>query len=152
MATYITPKELSDMFNKLSAGVRTAGMKRAALAGGEVIRNYARLNVFSTFSSKQTGTLANSISNDVESSTDKSAVVSIGPTVEYGRIQEFGGTILPVKAKMLHWVNDAGEDVFANVVHLPARPYMRPAVDQHVEDVVKAVEAQIAATVEEAFK
>ena len=61
----------------------------------------------------------------------------------YARIQELGGIIKPVTAKMLSWVSDTGERIFANAVHIPARPYLRPALDENEKDVVKAVETEI---------
>lgn len=39
-------------------------------------------------------------------------------------VHQYGATIRPVRAKMLHWKNSAGEDVFAKEVHIPARPYL----------------------------
>jgi len=54
--------------------------------------------------------------------------VQIGTNLDYMRIHQEGGsikiparTIRPVKAKALHWISSAGEDVFAMVVHQKAR-------------------------------
>ncbi|MBA7586740.1 hypothetical protein ES708_28745 [subsurface metagenome] len=54
--------------------------------------------------------------------------VQIGTGLDYMRIHQTGGsikiparTIRPVKAKALHWISSAGEDVFAMVVHQKAR-------------------------------
>lgn len=50
----------------------------------------------------------------------------------YARIHEFGGIIRPVRAKMLSWVDkQTGERIFAHQVRIPARPYFRPAFDEH---------------------
>lgn len=54
------------------------------------------------------------------------ALVAGGDHVPYAAIQEFGGVIRPKRAKMLHWIDDAGNHVFANLVRIPAQPYMRP--------------------------
>ena len=50
-----------------------------------------------------------------------------GSNLEYAAAQENGATIVPRTARMLHWVTDTGEDVFARQVTIPPHPYMRPA-------------------------
>ena len=52
---------------------------------------------------------------------------SVGSDVIYARIHEFGGTIVPKKSRFLVFqVN--GRWVRAKSVHIPARPYIRPAL------------------------
>jgi len=58
------------------------------------------------------------------------AEAEVGTNLEYARIQELGGTVRPVHARLLHWVGDDGDDVFARSVTIPARPYLRPAFDE----------------------
>ena len=58
-----------------------------------------------------------------------SEVAIVADTV-YAWQKEIGGWIYPVKAKMLHWVNKAGEDCFASSVYQEPQPYMRPAFDE----------------------
>jgi phage gpG-like protein len=130
---------------EIKESLRAATLEKAAVAGGEVVRNYAKLNVRSTFSAKSKGVrgLAGSMTITTDKADDKSAEISIGPTKIYGRIQELGGIIKPVYAKMLSWVNDSGERVFARQVRIPARPYLRPAMDEHVGDICEAVREQI---------
>lgn len=72
----------------------------------------------------------------------------VGPTVVYGRIQELGGHIYPkhlreeirvkvtdrgrlsIRRVMVGWLSweSGGTRFFAKHVHLPARPYLRPAI------------------------
>ena len=120
-------------------------LEKAAMAGGFVIERAAKINVSSTFSGKSTGAagLGGSIQTVVEKTTAKSSTVNVGPTVIYGRIQELGGVVLPVFAKMLSWVSDSGERIFANKVQIPARPYLRPAVDNNKDDIVDAISYQL---------
>jgi hypothetical protein len=59
-----------------------------------------------------------------------------GTNVEYARAQEEGATIVPVHAKMLHWVDEDGQDIFAREVTLPPRPYLRPAYDGTTQIVI----------------
>lgn len=75
------------------------------------------------------------------------AEAEIGTNLEYARIQEFGGTIVP-KGQFLRWVNDAGEEVFARSVTIPARPYLRPAFDMKEREAVDAMAAVLRKVVE----
>jgi hypothetical protein len=79
----------------------------------------------------RTGNLRRSIHAAVVAIMAASAEGQIGTNLEYAAAQEYGATIVPVNAKMLHWVDPvSGEDIFARQVTLPPRPYMRPALDQ----------------------
>lgn len=55
-----------------------------------------------------------------------------GTNLEYAAAQEHGATIVPKHAKMLHWVGESGEDIFAKSVTIPPHPYMRPAAAETV--------------------
>lgn len=76
------------------------------------------------------------------------AEAEIGTNLEYARIQEFGGTVRPVNGQFLRWVNDAGEEVFARSVTIPARPYLRPAFDLKEREAVAAMAAVLRKVVE----
>lgn len=125
--------EFKAQLNRVGAAARGEALLDTVEAGARVIETYAKINVEKTFSDKQTGGLAGSITVNVKGGGNK-AEAEIGPTKVYGRIQELGGTILPVTAKMLSWVKD-GVRIFAYAVTLPARPYLRPAVDEHLEEI-----------------
>ena len=56
----------------------------------------------------------------------------IGTNLVYAAIHEFGGVITPKKAKALSF-EIGGELIFAKSVHIPARPYLRPAFDTNLE-------------------
>lgn len=55
-----------------------------------------------------------------------------GTNLEYAAAQEYGATIVPKHARILHWVAESGEDVFARSVTIPPHPYMRPAAAETV--------------------
>ena len=138
---------------KVRGAVSGEQLKRAVLAGGHVIEAQAKINVEKTFSHKSTGGagLGGSIQTVVSTSTETKAEVDVGPTVIYGRIHEFGGIILPVKAKMLSWMDDdTGERIFAKMVQIPARPYLRPALDEHKDEIVDAMMHQVKKAIEQA--
>jgi phage gpG-like protein len=48
---------------------------------------------------------------------------SVAPHTVYARIQQMGGEIVPVRAKVLRW-KEGGRYRYARRVVLPARPYM----------------------------
>ena len=139
---------------KAIRGVVTgAALKSAVMAGGQTLENYAKINVEKTFSGKSTGGagLGGSIQMVVSTATEIKAEVDVGPTVIYGRIHELGGIILPVKAKMLSWMDDdTGERIFAKMVQIPARPYLRPALDEHKDEIVDAMMHQVKKAIEQA--
>lgn len=148
---------------KAVRGVITGvALKNAVMAGGQTLENYAKINVEKTFSSKSTGGagLGESIKTVVSTSTETKAEVDVGPTVEYGRIREFGGMILPIHKKMLSWLLGSGSSgekkqkalgrvfvsegrVFAEAVQVFPTPYLRPAFDEHKDEIVDAMMYQI---------
>lgn len=140
---------LVNNFSAVRKQITGDGLKKAALAGGFVIEGNAKINVEKTFSGKSTGGagLGGSIQTVVSKAGDKIAEVDVGPTVIYGRIQELGGVILPVHAKLLSWV-DNGKRIFAKRVQIPARPYLRPAVDEHEKEIAQAVGYQLKKQIE----
>ena len=141
---------LEDNFAAVRKQITGEGLKKAALAGGQVIESNAKINVEKTFSSKATGGagLGGGIKTVVSKATDTRAEVDVGPTEIYGRIHELGGIILPVHAKMLSWV-DNGKRIFAKRVQIPARPYLRPAVDEHENEIGQAVGHQLRKQIED---
>lgn len=125
----------------------------AALAGGHVIEAEAKINANRVFSAYATNTLASSILTVLSSSGDTAAEVDVGPTVVYGRIQELGGIIKPVHKKLLAWIDrETGEWAFARLVQLLPHPYLRPAVDNHEEEIGEAVGAALKSQIEGALE
>jgi hypothetical protein len=129
-------------FDKLRLGAD--GLGRAVMAGGQVIEAYAKINAEQRFSGSSTGGagLAGSIQTVLTKNDGTGAEASVGPSVVYGRIQELGGFVEPVSAKALHFVID-GIEIFAKKVHIPPRPYLRPAADEHMSEIEAAVGAAI---------
>jgi len=163
--------EVIELENNVKAVLKSVSgeqLKRAVLAGGQVIEAYAKINVERTFSSKSTGGagLAGSIQTVVSKSTEHSAEVEVGPTVIYGRIRELGGLILPVHAKKLSWlivggsggnkqkaggkIFVSGNRVFADWLQVFPSPYLRPAADEHKDDIRDAVGYQLMKQIEDA--
>lgn len=129
-------------------------LMEAAKAGGFVIEGAAKLHASSGRPGLEVGegALVNSITTTEAKSTRTRAEVDIGPSVLYARIHEYGGVIVPVAAKMLRWFDAEGNPIFANAVHIPARPYMRPAVDENEEKVATVVGVEIKRQLDEVDK
>lgn len=133
---------LSDHFPEALKAANGDAVRRAVLAAGHVLEAYAKIKANDVFSGKATNTLAGSIMTKEAKSDAHSAEVDVGPTVVYGRIHELGGIIKPVFARVLRFVI-GGKVIFAKVVHMPARPYLRPAVDESMGAMKAAVEYQL---------
>lgn len=147
-----TIKMVVNNVDKIIGAVSGEQLERAAMAGAQVIEAQAKVNVNRIFSSKSTGGagLAGSIQSVVSEKSDTSVWVDVGPTVIYGRIQELGGIVKPVFAKVLSWVDDNGVRIFAKMVQIPPRPYLRPAVDESKSKIERAVEYQLKKQISEA--
>lgn len=127
----MTPAELPAYLRRLSRDVRD----RAALdAADAMAQSYQRAVAWSmkgpspsppgTPPARRTGTLARSVRPEPARSTGSGrAESSVAPHTVYARIQQLGGDIRPVRAKVLRWTDKSGTH-YARHVHLPARPYM----------------------------
>ena len=134
---------------KLSAVARGDALRDTVEAGARVIQAQAMINANEVFSDKATNALANSIIVEMEGGGNKVSA-NIGPTVIYGRIHELGGIIKPITAKFLHFFID-GVEIFTKEVHIPARPYLRPAVDGHEDQIRDAMGATLKGKIEAAL-
>ena len=146
---------LEDNFDAVRDAVTGDMLMDAAMAGGFVIEGHAKLNASKGGKNHlniRTGALVNSINTSKGKKSKTKAEAHTGTNIIYARIHEIGGIIKPVAAKMLSWVNNAGERIFAGAVHIPARPYLRPAIDENEDDIVKAVETEVWRNLTEATK
>lgn len=149
MTNYKSMKDFMKALSGMEANVRQRGLKNAVESGARVVEANAKVNITKTFKN-QTGNLANSIVVDVVAAPDK-AIALIGPTAIYGRIQELGGTVKPLTAKELHWVDENGKHHTAQSVTLPARPYIAPAVNDHEQEIVDAMAENLRIEIEGAI-
>lgn len=60
--------------------------------------------------------------------TNKGVKIFVGTDLEYAAIQEYGGEIVPKRARVLRFKVD-GEWVQARRVRIPAQPYVRPTFE-----------------------
>ena len=137
---------LEDNFPRVRGALTGNMLLSAAQAGGHVIEAHAKINAGSGRPGLeiQLGALVGSINVKPAKVSRTRAEVDVGPTVLYARIHEYGGVIVPRNAPVLTWLDpETGERIFASAVHIPARPYMRPAADENKDDVLRAVYTQI---------
>lgn len=122
--------KLNDRFKEVIAAASGDNIMKALKAGGEVVRNHARLNIQAQ-KLVDTSALLNSITVQEGSGGKSDATVEIGvANLEYGAIHEFGGAI--------HQTNAWGKGI-EQTIHIPARPYLRPALDENENDIKAAV-------------
>jgi hypothetical protein len=131
----VTPAELPAYLRRLAAEVK----ERAALdAADAMAQTYQSAVVRSmkgpspsapgTPPARRSGTLARSVRAEPAKGSGGRATSSVAPHTVYARIQQAGGDIYPVRAKVLRW--KAGSQggkaryAYAKHVYLPPRPYM----------------------------
>ena len=133
--------KLDDRFKEVIAAASGDNILKALLAGGEVVRNHAKLNIQAQ-KLVDTGNLLGSISVQEGTTGKTDATVEIGTNVEYAAIHEFGGAI--------HQTNAWGKGI-TQTIHIPARPYLRPSLDENVNSISNAVGASLKHQIEGAI-
>lgn len=122
-------KEFGDTLKKLRKAVSADQLETAGIAGAMIVVNDAKRRVV-----KKTRTLSRSIHQMTEKKSKSKVVILIGSDLDYAPVHEFGATIKPKRAKALHFKID-GRWVTASMVHIPARPYLRPALHENTDRV-----------------
>jgi len=167
-------------FQALSDVAQGMTLANTARVGGLVILNAARDNIKKQ-GLIRTRTLSRSLHDEISMQGKDVAVDEIGTDLEYGAIHEFGGTIRPKNAKYLAipvgsykdsprkhpglklrktrngnlvLVSPSGQVqyVLKSSVEIPARPYLRPAIDEHGEEAVQEMGAAFAKLVMKAVE
>jgi phage gpG-like protein len=92
-----------------------------------------------------TSNLINSVEATLDEVTGTTATASVGPRgVVYARIHEFGGLIKAKSGKYMTFMTKDGAWHKVKSVKMPARPYLRPAFDEHGNDMMDAAKIIIA--------
>ena len=129
MSSGVKVVKLDNRFKEVIAAASGDNILKALLAGGEVVRNHTKLNIQAQ-ELVDTSNLLNSISVQEGSGGKSDATVEIGTNVEYAAIHEFGGAI--------HQTNAWGKGI-EQTIHIPARPYLRPSLDENTKSISDAV-------------
>ena len=125
--------QLDNRFKEVIAAASGDNILKALKAGGEVVRNHAKLNIQAQ-ELVDTSNLLNSISVQEGSGGKTDATIEIGTDVEYAAIHEFGGAISQTNA----WGNGISQ-----TIHIPARPYLRPSLDENTKSIADAIGASL---------
>ncbi len=114
-------------------------LEEAVLAGARIVQEDASRRV-----SKRTGKLARSIEVEVKEKSRGSVFVAVGPTKEafYGKFVELGHALVRGSKK-------AKKKVLG---HVPARPFLRPAIDENEGKVKRAISNALRAALERVTK
>jgi HK97 gp10 family phage protein len=133
----IDDKVVKAKLHALTAFARKQTAERALLAGGLPIQNAAKGKA-----PKLTNTLGRSIHMETIEKPGTLAAIKIGTKEKYAATHEFGGIISARNATFLHFVIQ-GEEIFVKSVHMPARPYLRPAMDEQKGAAVRETAAAL---------
>lgn len=134
--------EVAAHLSAIGAGLAGAALGTAVEAGAQILLSAAQHNA-----PHKSGKLAQSIHiSDVEVGAG-GASVTVGTDLIYARIQEYGGTIYAKGGGWLVFQTDDGQWHKVKSVTLPARPYMRPALDSSRTAVIAAVQASLMALI-----
>jgi phage gpG-like protein len=139
----MTPEELPAYLRRMKDRVSTEAPVAAANAMAQTYQGEVRRSMRGSAPSapgtppaRRTGTLARSVQAEpaVPAGAGR-ATSSVAPHTVYARIQQVGGDIHVVRAKIL----TNGKQFFGKHVRLPARPYMvmTPATRQKVHDAAR---------------
>lgn len=126
--------ELRRALKKLGEAAAGRTAREAMKAGGGVLLGFMQANIVEA-DLVDTGNLLNNWK--VENDGDLAAVV--GTTTPYAAIHEFGGTVNAKTGGWLRFQTADGSWHTVKSVTIPARPYIRPAIDEHSKDVSEAV-------------
>lgn len=86
------------------------------------------------------GELARSITHQMmDATTSRVGVEAISPANIYALIHELGGDIFPRKAKALRFKTADGQWHTVKHVRMPMRPYLRPTLDENMEEITKLI-------------
>lgn len=99
----------------------------------------------------KSGNLINSVQEDRVKTTKNQAWVWFGPHTVYAAIHEFGGIIHSTSGKGLIFKTEDGHWVRTQSVTIPARPYLRPGVDEHYDEIMETMKNNLLEEVESAF-
>lgn len=119
-------------------------MGDAALAGVFALEALVKENIVSNFTMRS-GNLLNNWNTRIESRSATQATAVLSTSTVYAAIHEFGGVIRPTHARMLAWTDESGVFHMASSVTIPARPYLRPAMDEGKQDIGEAILGELRA-------
>lgn len=134
---------------KMKAVTQGVYIERALRAGVYLAIGYTKVNIRNRDLIK-VGFLLNSVTEDSIYVSKNKGRVRWGPHAVYAAIHEFGGTILSTSGRGLHFVID-GHHIVTMSVTIPARPYLRPVIDEHRRELLDTITENLRIEVEAAY-
>lgn len=117
-------EQLKKAFDRFSKDIPQINRRILGFISEEVISTSQKDYLRGQALNRQSGTLANSLTYRLLNDW----TAQVGTNVAYAAIHEYGGIIRPKSEDYLHFqVN--GNWVKTKEVHMPERPYLRPALD-----------------------
>jgi HK97 gp10 family phage protein len=139
-------KQLADALRELPEAVRGEILATALVDGAEPIKEDAQAAASIHRGPRrrpEAVPLAETIRTDVEQMGKESARVAVGTNSPIAHLREFG------HAQVAGGALGQGGHVIG---HVPAYPFLRPAIDQHAEDAVQIIGDTLGRQIEDAFK
>lgn len=123
-------------------------LARAAEIIGGMMETNAKLHVTDAVYSTpagtyiRTGNLRNSITHQVESGKDE-ITIAVGSNVEYAPFVELGTGKYADGGRQTPWRYQDAQGNWHTTSGMPARPYLRPAVEDHIQQYKTALETEL---------
>ena len=143
-------KDLMRQLDELEETVRNEGVSKGLSAAANYLVGQIKINIVSR-KLVDTGNLWSSVTVE-EIHLGSEPYVEFGPHTVYAAIHEFGGIILPIKGPFLWFIGEDGHLIRTKSVHMPARPYLRPALDEHGDEAIELLRSTIGGIIEVNWK
>jgi phage gpG-like protein len=129
---------------RIGAAAAGEALGKSAAAGALVLVGEAKIKIEENFVIHPTGPLKASVRVGRVWSSGNSATAEWGSYgIVYARIHEYGGVIYATNGPYLTFKTEDGAWHMVPFVTMPARPYMRPTIDEHGKDARQAVLFQL---------
>lgn len=123
---------MKKLINKLEATVKESVIKSSLKEGGQTLAAWSRDKRLSGPRPRFLGVVTNRLRSSITAGepVKKGNIYTekIGTNVKYAPIHEFGGVIVPVHKLVLRWKGKDGKYVFSQRSIIPARPFLRPSI------------------------
>lgn len=142
-------KELLRRLKRVETATRRDAASKGLKAGANHLIGAIKVNIAEQ-PLVDSSDLMNSVTEDEIYLGDKSWI-TFGPHKIYAAIHEFGGVILPTNGPYLVFEGKDGKLVFTKSVTMPARPYIRPAVDTEGDEAIRIMGNTIGKVIDGAY-
>ena len=141
-------KELMARFAEVDRAIREEAGEAGLRAAANYLVGVIKVNI-TLKKLIDTGNMLNSTTVEDPVITDTEGYIEFGPHTVYAAIHEFGGIILPINGPYLVFMGKDGHLVKTKSVHMPARPYLRPALDEHGDEAIALLASTISGIIEQ---